>query len=295
MRLVNLTEYTELPRPNIGWLLPKLLPKPGITVLLGAPKAGKSYLALQIALAMAQGRDFLGQRAPRLIRTLYLQLDTSEPIWRERLSETREAGYDLTGDVFMVHPEDQMKIDVLQEASRQWVTQALDACQPDVVIVDVLRECHNADENDNSAMKRVGDRLVELFGAYCLILLHHTRKIPDEVTDPNPLTVSRGASYVTGKADSVWLLHGHRLKIVPRFAEASTWEAQRDPTGFWSFPEATQVIERVKLAFKLCEEYPTWSHSQLAPLAKDRHGWSKSTYMRILQGQSCPHVKVKCA
>jgi RecA-family ATPase len=43
----------------IAWLVPQLIPE-GVTILAGRPKVGKSWLALDIALAKAGGRYVMG-------------------------------------------------------------------------------------------------------------------------------------------------------------------------------------------------------------------------------------------
>ena len=45
--------------PPINWVVPGVLPE-GLTILAGKPKLGKSWLALDMALAVAAGGDVLG-------------------------------------------------------------------------------------------------------------------------------------------------------------------------------------------------------------------------------------------
>ena len=73
-------------RPSLNWVIHKLLPRPGLTILMGPPKLGKTFLALGIALAVVHGEPFLGQKTVPG-RVLYLQLDSSEAVWRERLKD----------------------------------------------------------------------------------------------------------------------------------------------------------------------------------------------------------------
>jgi hypothetical protein len=61
------------------------------------------------------------------------------------------------------------------------------------VVLDVLREFHNADEDSSTEMKKVGDALTSVFAGYSLVVLHHTPKIPETVTDPNPVRYARGS------------------------------------------------------------------------------------------------------
>ena len=46
--------------PPIKWIVPGILPE-GLTLLAGKPKLGKSWLALDIAVAVASGGSVLGR------------------------------------------------------------------------------------------------------------------------------------------------------------------------------------------------------------------------------------------
>ena len=49
---------------------------PGLYILAGAPKVGKSWLVLDLCLSVAEGRDFLGQRTEKG-QVVYLALEDS--------------------------------------------------------------------------------------------------------------------------------------------------------------------------------------------------------------------------
>jgi RecA-family ATPase len=231
-RVVPLSDYVTLERPQLNWLIPDILPKPGMVLLLGEPFAGKSFLAFQLGLMLAQGGLFLHKKC-RQSRVLYLQFDPSELIWRDRILAIQHAGVNLSGPLYMVHPDDNPRsMHILSAEHQQFLQGTLTAAQPDVVIVDVLREIHSCDEQDSTQMKQVGDALMQLFHGYTLIILHHTRKFDSE----KPIEVinsSRGSSYMTGKADATWLIHQSKLHMVSRFASPSTHTMERLPCGLW--------------------------------------------------------------
>jgi len=256
---------------------------------MGPPKQGKSFLALQVALAVAQGRDFLGQKSvPGTV--WYLQLDTSEAIWRARIQRLDEGGEDMTGPVLLAHPADIPRpYNISTMAFQAFVRDALKECDPVLVIVDVLRKVHSADENDSTEMKRVFDILGELFEGRSLFLVHHTKKIKEDTENPDPNNVSRGSSFITGDADALWLLFNRKLKIVSRFDEDLMYRAERLPSGLWRFPDIIHRTEAQERALSLCAEYPEKSHGQLAEVAETRWGMSRASYYRYLGGQVCAH------
>lgn len=76
----------DLPEPRVfvgvGEELPILLE--GTCILSAKPKLGKSWLALCMCIAIANGEDFLGYRTQKC-STLYLDLETSETLQQKRL------------------------------------------------------------------------------------------------------------------------------------------------------------------------------------------------------------------
>jgi RecA-family ATPase len=232
VRAVPLADYVTLERPSLDWLIPDLLPKPGMLLLLGEPFAGKSFLAFQLGLMLAQGGMFLHKKC-RQSRVLYLQFDPSELVWRDRILAIQKAGVKLDGPIFMVHPDDNRRnMHILALENQRFLTETLEASRPDVVIIDVLREIHSCDEQDSTQMKQVGDALMQIFHGHTMVLIHHTRKIDNE----KPIEVinsSRGSSYITGKADATWLLHNSNLYTVSRFSSPTVHHLERLNCGLW--------------------------------------------------------------
>lgn len=84
---VNLMEK-DIPEPTVyigvGDELPILVE--GTCILSAKPKLGKSWLALAMCLAVADGEDFLGYKTKQC-SALYLDLETSEAIQKKRLKK----------------------------------------------------------------------------------------------------------------------------------------------------------------------------------------------------------------
>lgn len=78
----------NLPEPKVligvGEELPLLLE--GTCILSAKPKLGKSWLALAMCIAVANGQDFLGYKTNQC-STLYLDLETSEVLQQRRLKK----------------------------------------------------------------------------------------------------------------------------------------------------------------------------------------------------------------
>ena len=52
--LVTLPQLLDMDFPPPSWLVPNVIPQ-GLTLLAGRPKAGKSFFALEVSLAVASG------------------------------------------------------------------------------------------------------------------------------------------------------------------------------------------------------------------------------------------------
>jgi RecA-family ATPase len=71
---INLAELVEGPLPEPRWIIQDLVPE-GITVLAGKPKTGKTWLLLQLALAVANGHATFGQWQAKRGGVLYIGPD----------------------------------------------------------------------------------------------------------------------------------------------------------------------------------------------------------------------------
>lgn len=297
MELVTAEEYALMDRPGLEWVLPGYIPTPSLVMLLGEPKVGKSFLALQLAFAIAHGTTFLGKE-PKQGPVLYLQFDTSETVWRERLRDMRKY-QDISGPMIMVHPDHNLQgVDIRKIKIREWWREAIEKAKPVLIIVDVLREVHDANENDSTEMKVVGDFLISMLKNKAALILHHTPKLraaKDDDGEPvpiRPVNTARGSSYLTGKVDAFWLLHENQLWVTSRFSESFNTLAERQTTGIWKFP----YLDIGGKLIALCHEFPTLTHSQISEIAVERygqtHGITKANYYRWLASVQCPHTQI---
>lgn len=82
---INLARWAEKAPPEIPWIVPGWIPSRAVTLLYGAGGVGKSYLALQAAVAAQVGAKWLGlpiEQCP----ALYLSCEDDEAVIVRRLS-----------------------------------------------------------------------------------------------------------------------------------------------------------------------------------------------------------------
>ena len=66
-----------------AWIVDGLIPRGRVAEIYGNHFAGRSYLALQLAFCAATGRDFLGMKIPRAMRTAYFNFDLmNRSMWK---------------------------------------------------------------------------------------------------------------------------------------------------------------------------------------------------------------------
>ena len=87
LNLLTADEILTADWPEPVWAIPKLLPS-GLTILAGKPKLGKSWLALQVAQAVAAGGVALGERV-QAGPILYLALEDPPRRLRDRMTKQR--------------------------------------------------------------------------------------------------------------------------------------------------------------------------------------------------------------
>lgn len=173
----------------------------GLTVLAGAPKIGKSWMALNIAVAVASGRPAFGNVPCDHGDVLYLALEDNNRRLKSRLLKMgmNEAPERLT--LCTSWP-------TLADGAVAEIQRWADASQkPVLVFVDVLakvRDSANGKDAAYDADYRTLTGLQELAGrlGIAIVPLHHTRKM--EADDPfDSVSGTRG---ITGAADTVLVL-----------------------------------------------------------------------------------------
>ena len=148
----------------------------GLYILAGAPKVGKSWLALDMCLSIAKGESVLGQKTLQGT-ALYLCLEDSYVRIQNRL-------YEIT-DV----PTENLYFSVMSESIGNGLEEQIESfkiehCGLKIVFIDTLQmvrgstdSSYGSDYKDLSVLKALADKL-----EITVIVVHHTRKCKD--SDP---------------------------------------------------------------------------------------------------------------
>jgi hypothetical protein len=200
---ISLSDLQSKAFDPIHYILPGIIPE-GLTLLVGRPKLGKSWLAFDLGIAVAGGRYILGTLKPVEGDVLYLALEDNQ----RRLQ--RRAGKLLTTlggkwperltIVTKWRPTDEGCIEAIEE----WCKSVK---RPTLVIVDTLQKIRPFAEAKSpyTADYRALTGLQELAGRFPglgIVVNHHDRKMAaDDVFD----TVS-GTLGLNGAADTILII-----------------------------------------------------------------------------------------
>ena len=190
----DLQNRTYEPTP---FLVEELLPE-GLHILAGAPKIGKSWLALWLCLCVSQGQP-LWNFAVTQGEVLYLSLEDSYRRIQSRL-------FDLTEDA---PPTLHFAIlaDTLKHGLEQQIEQFLtEHPATKLVVIDTLQRVRSAgsdsnlyanDYQDVGLLKQLADK-----HHIAVLLIHHLRKLHDD----DPMNMISGSTGLSGAADSAFVL-----------------------------------------------------------------------------------------
>ena len=182
------------------FLVDELIPE-GLHILAGAPKIGKSWLALWLCLCVSQGQP-LWNFATTQGEVLYLSLEDSFQRIQTRL-------FDLTEDApSTLHFA--IMADTLKRGLEQQIEQFLTE-HPDtkLVVIDTLQRVRGTgsdsnlyanDYQDIGLLKKLADRR-----QIAILLIHHLRKLHDD----DPMNMISGSTGLSGAADSAFVLQKH--------------------------------------------------------------------------------------
>jgi DNA polymerase-1 len=183
-------EEAESPEPE--WVVDGLVPSGGVVLLVGRPKSGKSTLARTLAVAVAQGRPFLG-RGVRQGAVLLISLEDRP---KDAARHLRSLGLQ-SSDPLLVSTGP-----VEQDLLRGWVQEH----RPVLVIVDTLgRVLRLKDSTEYSQVLEALDGLLQMArkSGAALLLIHHAPKLSD---DRDPIDAPLGSVAFAGTADVVFHL-----------------------------------------------------------------------------------------
>ena len=197
LETIDADTLQSIPYEPLSFIVEDLLPQ-GLHLLAGAPKIGKSWLALWLCLRVAQGEP-LWNFATKSCEVLYLCLEDSFQRIQSRL-------FDLTEDAppslhFAVMSEQLHSglVEQMEQFLREHPATGL-------VVIDTLQRIravsneanpYASDYRDIGVLKSLADR-----HRIVVLLIHHLRKMDDD----DPMNMISGTTGLSGATDSNFVL-----------------------------------------------------------------------------------------
>lgn len=206
--LIDIPSILETEDPPIPWVINGLLASQDLAIVAGEPGTGKSILALEMALAMASGGQFLGMTCEPQ-KVLYCDEEMSRLLAQRRLKLLiRGRGVDPATLKLTYMNGNGIKLDT--EAGMAQLSKEIERTSAQWVILDSLIRFHDLDENSNSEMSSVIGTLRMLQERYgCgFIILHHLSK-PGKDKSQELGHRLRGASDLRAAVDQLYGLEGN--------------------------------------------------------------------------------------
>lgn len=208
-RVFTLNELTAMPLPPTEWLLSPLIPQKGISMIAAPRGAGKSFLAMAIAVATASGFGFLNFTAERPRRVLYIDGEMSGRTLQDRFNAI-SAGFESDGHTVIrenlliygcdFQGENPMP-DFANETSQQNFERMLqDIGGVDLIIIDNVFTLYGCDDENNASNWQAFNRwsIEQRKRNRSILWIHHTGKKVDNG--------GRGSSAIETLMDSSLLL-----------------------------------------------------------------------------------------
>lgn len=183
------------------WIVQDVLPV-GLAMLCAPSKIGKSWMMLQLGLAVSQGKDFMDFKTNKC-GVLYYALEDSRYRLKDRMTKMLKGGKPSRDLHFAIQADiiDNGFLDKLGEELQN-------APEIKLVIIDTLQKvrgraiksesAYSNDYREMAKLKAFADK-----NNVCLLFVHHLRKMTDEHDVFNMISGSTG---IMGAADSIFII-----------------------------------------------------------------------------------------
>lgn len=168
----------EVTAPERRWLVEGLWSSEAVGIIGGEPKCCKSFLALQLATAVASGQPCLGRFAVKQPgRVLLYAAEDALHVVRDRLEGlcTRQDLSLAELDLWVITAP-RLRLDLHDD--RQHLIETVEQLKPTLLILDPFVRLHRVDENVSAAVAPLLDFLrgIQRRSDCAIAVVHHSRK-----------------------------------------------------------------------------------------------------------------------
>lgn len=198
--LVTAKDLQDMTFPAIEWIVEDIIPE-GLSLFCGKPKLGKSWAALDLSCAVADGAQFLGNLCEQG-DVLYLALEDNERRLHDRLTKIRPEGSWPTNLTLATECPRLNHGGIT--ALEGWIA---GAGNPRMIIIDTLAAVRDIKGSKDGGYLEDYGALRELHRIasqrrLAIIVIHHLRKADAD----DPFDTVSGSTGLTGAADATLIL-----------------------------------------------------------------------------------------
>jgi hypothetical protein len=193
-RFLNTSDFTAQATSGPGYVVKGLLSRHSHALMYGPPGAGKSFLALDLAYAVAQGREWMGHKVNGGI-VVYIPFEGGGGMGKRVQALVAKHGH---APNFRVIESPDYNLQELsgRQALGQDLAAALGDEKPVLIAFDTLARCLRGDENSAKDMGELNSAIAALIESTgcCALLIHHSGK--------DASRGARGSSALLGALDT---------------------------------------------------------------------------------------------
>lgn len=259
--LISAADLMGMDFGEVRWAVPRILPE-GVTLLGGKPKMGKSWMALDVGIAIASGGYVFGKIPVDAGDVLYLALEDHPRRLQKRLKK-RLQGSEAPSRLALATACPKVGEGLEQELDK-WLN---DHPEARLVIIDTLKKIRPHASGNRSVYDVDYESLAPLLTVagdhgVSILVIHHLRQLPaddplDELSGSTGLTaVVDGALILKrdrGKADAYLHVTGRDIEEEQELAlvwdqTLASWTLEGDAEDFRRSAEQQRIIELLRTA-----------------------------------------------
>lgn len=243
---LNAGPMLALANDEPDWLIEDAVTAGAITYLCSRPGVGKSWLAYDLVLAVAQGRQWLDfpVSAPAKVLVLNLDSPTSECAARFKRLGLRAQDPVYFHSIGAKRAPEGFPAILQLPTAFDAIDAIVGALRPRLILVDSLRQAHTLDESSSRDMSQITAQLRYLASDAAVFVIHHLRKASKQqdsrgrhVEEDPDADDARGSGEIQASADTMIMLKGD----VKTEAHA-TWKKTRQ----WAMAENRRTFALVE-------------------------------------------------
>ena len=236
---VPASDFIKYVPEHIDWRIERVIEKGTSGFIIALPKSGKSFATVAMAVALACGCDWLDFKVSEPTRVALVSREDAPGLTARRLKRAMIGMNRFPDDPIwetnlLVNTREQSKTLMLDDVEQlAELIAAMQEKRIEFCILDVLNVLHDADENDNSEMRRVLSRVSQIRKEVgCQVcIVHHSVKDWDETKTLSQL--ARGSSAIAGFAEFIVGIRMVDEATQTRQMQFETKSSEPMPSLYW--------------------------------------------------------------